>query len=127
MITIGFNQSSYEVSEGVGSLQVCVSSVLGVLEREVTVMMEFLSNTSLMEDVVTMEFEPLVFSEESSEICREVVVVNDELFEDDEQFFIQLVSEDSVVLFSIFNASITVINDDGMFKSVGLCLMNCLI
>ena len=117
MITIGFNQPSYEVLEDAGSLQVCVSSVPGVLEREVTVR---ISNISLMEDIVTTQFEPLVFSEESSEICREIIVLNDELFENDEQFFIELVSEDTVVLFSIFNASITVINEDGMFI---LCLV----
>ena len=96
----------------------CVSVLSGELQRNINVTIQFLPATGLTEDIAETVIEPLVFSELVTRICREVVLVEDEMFEEAETYFIELVTEEESSVVSLDSgiraASITILNDDGM-------------
>ena len=118
VVSIGLDQPAYAAPEDSGPIPVCVSVLSGELQRNINVTIQFLPATGLTEDIAETVIEPLVFSELVTRICREVVLVEDEMFEEAETYFIELVTEEESSVVSLDSgiraASITILNDDGM-------------
>ena len=113
-IVVGLVMPTDRVTEDSGPLLICAAIEVGELERDLVVMMTVELDTASPDDL-DMELQPFYFSEESAEVCRNVSISDDSLFEEDETFFIDLLSveEDSAVSFTTSRGMFTILNDDG--------------
>lgn len=123
VVIIGLQQSNYEIPENDGPLLVCAMIESGELKINIHVQMEVLIGSASLEDVVA-ELEPLTFSPQRDVVCRNVTIMNDLLFEENEVFSIDLQSnENGTVHFSTSMANITILNDDGMYHITLHCIV----
>lgn len=115
VVRIGLNQTTYMVTEN-EQLQICASLVTGQLERDIVVLVTFTPSTASSQDFnFNQASQTLLFSQQSTQLCYDVEIVDDELFEDSETFFVGLQTDESggVVRFTISSASVIIISDDG--------------
>ena len=109
----------YSVGENDDIVQISASLVQGELQRPVEVLFSTLSGTATSEDPkdfqslqsVVLLFDELLIRNEVF-----VIIINDNIFEDEERFFALLVTNDADVDFGDNNATITIV-DDGDGKS----------
>ena len=109
----------YSVGENDGTVQIS-ASLQGELQRPVEVLFSTQSGTATSEDPkdfqslqggLALQFDELLIQNQVS-----VTIINDNIFEDEERFFVLLITNDAFVDFGNNNATIAIV-DDGDGKS----------
>ena len=111
--------TTFVVTEGDdASIEVCVRVFEGVVERNAIVTLQTMDGTALSQGAEP-DYEPLtvqlIFTPNMTEICRNVVIVNDVYYESDENFILQLstVDPDIELILSNNKGMITIKDDEG--------------
>ena len=109
--------TTFVVTEGDdASIEVCARVFEGVVERNAVVTLQTMDGTALSQGTEP-DYEPLTvqltFTPSMTEICRNVVIVNDVYYESDENFTLQLSTVDpDIELILSNNKGIITIKDD---------------
>ena len=111
--------TTFVVTEGDdASIEVCARVFEGVVERNAVVTLQSMDGTALSQGAEP-DYEPLTiqltFTPSMTEICRNVVIVNDVYYESDENFILQLstVDPDIELILSNNKGIITIKDDEG--------------
>lgn len=120
-LSIGLVQDTYTVAENEQQVQLCASIVSGQLERNVEVSVTFTPNTASIGEFSQVS-QTLTFSGQNTLLCFNVEIVDDQFFEDDETFFANLETLESVefVQFATSRAEVVITNDDGNYCNTGI-------
>ena len=131
---MGWEQSSYETSEAAGSVTVC-ANLTGQIERSVSVTAASTDGTATGGELAmllyyvcgfTLSFcstapadytavlAPLEFTALNADQpqCIDIAITNDNVLENDENFVLQLSTEDTAVDLSPSSTTVTITNDD---------------
>ena len=118
-VTISFDRGMYSVGENNGTVQIS-ASLQGQLQRPVEVLFSTQSGTATSEDPkdfqslqggLALQFDELLIQNQVS-----VTIINDNILEGEERFFVLLITNDAFVDFGNNNATIIIV-DDGDGKS----------
>lgn len=124
--TLSYEFSSYSVDEDVGVLELNIVLVEGNLERNISLAV---STTDLdahsAEDFALLMDAAIMFSDGTragDKLKVNVKVIDDQLVEHDEQFWVNITSEDEHVQFVTKAAQITIIDNDGESKCMAVAV-----
>ena len=116
-VTIGLTETVFEVIEGDGVLvEVCARVRDGELEREAEVILQTVEGSAVSQGI-----EPdyqaltarLTFTSTITKICRNITIINDVFYEDQESFSVRLTTEDPDVAVDPDTGTITILDRDG--------------
>ncbi|MCG8621557.1 MAG: hypothetical protein MJE68_06095 [Proteobacteria bacterium] len=114
--TLSYEFSSYSANEDVGVLELSIVLVEGNLERNIFLIISAIDlDAHAVEDFAILDA-AVMFpdgSQAGDKLKVNVKVVDDQLVEHDEQFWMEISSEDERVQFVTKAAQITIINNDG--------------
>ena len=123
--TLSYEFSSYTVDENDGILELSITLVEGTLERNISIALSTMDmDARSFEDFALLE-SALTFSTGSSagdEQKTNVKIIDDQLVELDEKFWMEITSEDDAVQLAAKSAQITIIDNDGKYSS---CIVSC--
>ena len=124
--TLSYEFSSYSVNEDVGVLDLSITLVEGNLQQNISITISTMDlDAHSVEDFALMDT-ALTFPDGSiagDELKVSVKVIDDQLVELDEQFWVEITSEDERVQFVTKAAKITVIDNDGKCMEVVIYTM----
>lgn len=138
-IVIGFERTEYNVAEG-GQTEVCAVLTSGTLEKEVLVSVDssdgtangtcatthsyFVIDTDATIFLVGTDYnavsETLTFDENTSRACFFTSAVDDDLFEDDEDYRLTLTSDEPGLTLNPDEATVTIPNTDREYNLLPL-------
>lgn len=114
--TLSYEFSSYSTDEDVGVLELSIVLVEGNLERNISLTISTMDmDAHAVEDFGALDA-AVVFpdgSQAGDKLKVNVKVVDDQLVEHDEQFWMEISSEDKRVQFVTNAAQITIVDNDG--------------
>ena len=115
-ITIGLTNTTFVVTEGDGAfVEVCARVFEGMLERNAVVTLQTMDGTALSQGAEP-DYEPLTvqltFTPSMTEICRNVVIVNDVYYEDPEDLTVGLTTDEPNVMLMPDTGTITIVDDE---------------
>ena len=107
----------FVVTEGDGAfVEVCARVFEGVVERNSVVTLQTMDGTALSQGAEP-DYEPLTaqltFTPSMTEICRNVVIVNDVYYEDPEDLTVGLTTLDTAVLLTPDMGTVTIMDEEG--------------
>ena len=112
MVSVGFEQLSYDVNENGGTVQVC-AVITGEIESNVIVDLQTSDGTAEASRDYTALNTELTFVAPSTRACQDINILNDQLYEVDENFFGELTSSNSrVVVITARRRTTVEINDE---------------
>ena len=115
-ITIGLTNTTFVVTEGDGAfVEVCARVFEGMLERNAVVTLQTMDSTALSQgaepDYESLTVQ-LTFTPSMTEICRNVVIVNDVYYEDPEDLTVGLTTDEPNVMLMPDTGTITIVDDE---------------
>ena len=112
-IMVGFQQPMYEVNENGLQVEVCAVIVTGEIAANVEISLETADNSALAGSDYAALTTILTFVAPSTRACENINIINDQIYEIDETFFGQLMSDDTRVLIIPARQQTTIeINDE---------------
>ena len=102
----------YEVNENGVQVEVCAVIVSGDSAADVMISLETADDSALAGDDYTALSTTLTFVTPSTRTCENVDIINDQIYEIDETFFGQLMSDDSRVVIIPARQQTTIEIDD---------------
>ena len=119
--TLSYEFSSYSVNEDVGVLELSITLVEGNLERNISITVSTIDlDAHSVEDFAVLDT-ALTFPDGSragDKLKVNVKVIDDQLVELDEEFWVEITSEDERVQFVAKAAKITIIDNDGKYMKI---------
>ena len=119
--TLSYEFSSYSVNEDVGVLELSITLVEGNLERNISITVSTIDlDAHSVEDFAVLDM-ALTFPDGSragDKLKVNVKVIDDQLVELDEEFWVEITSEDEHVQFVAKAAKITIIDNDGKYMKI---------
>ena len=108
--------TTFVVTEGDGAfVEVCARVFEGMLERNAVVTLQTMDGTALSQGAEP-DYEPLTvqltFTPSMTEICRNVVIVNDVYYEDPEDLTVGLTTDEPNVMLMPDTGTITIVDDE---------------
>ena len=115
-ITIGIEFTNYTVNERDSRVQVCVT-LNGILERTVYLSLTTADNSATSRDPrdFTALSDELQFNQNTSTLCINISISNDNKVEYSENFMVGISGNDSDVDYGTRHSTVTVIDDDKAF------------
>ena len=116
-IVVGLTNTTFLVTEGPGAfVEVCARVFEGMLERNAIVTLLTMDGTALSQgaepDYVSLSVE-LTFTPSMTEICQNVMITNDDYYEDPEDLTVRLTTVDPDVTLMPDMGTITIVDDEG--------------
>ena len=113
-IVVGLTNTTFLVTEGPGALvEVCARVFEGMLERNAIVTLQTMDGTALSPgDYQSLTVE-LTFTPSMTEICQNVMITNDNNYEDPEDLTVGLTTIDPAVTLMPDMGTITIVDDEG--------------
>lgn len=109
---VGFNQSTYSVTEAQGNVQVCVILESNApIEKSITVTPVIIPWSATVDDFTAEENIQLNFLEVGVQ-CFEISIVDDQLLEDTERLSVVLVPSDPKVNVTQRSATVIIIDSE---------------
>ena len=115
-MTIGLTETVFTVTEGVGvQVEICAMVFSGQLERNAVVTLETIDGSAVSQgaelDYQTLSVQ-LTFTDTMSRVCRNVTIVNNNFYEDPENFDVRLTTLDEDVDLNPDMGTVTILDDD---------------
>ena len=114
---IGLTETVFEVLEGDGVLvEVCARIFSGELERDAVVILQTEDGSAVSQGAAEPDFESLsvelTFTPSINELCSNVTIINNQLYEDPETFDVSLITTDQDVTLSPDMGTVTILDED---------------
>ena len=118
-ITVGLTNTTFVVTEGDGVfVEVCARVFNGQLERNAVVTLQTMDDSAVSQGT-ELDYQSLTvqltFTPNMTEICRNVVLINDVFYEDPEQLTVRLTTVDPDVVFMPDEGTITILDKEGWY------------
>ena len=115
-IVVGLTNTTFLITEGPGALiEVCARVFEGMLERNAIVTLQTMDGTAVFHaiesDYVSLSVE-LTFTPSMTEICQNIMITNDNSFEDPEDLTVQLTTVDPAINLIPNMGTITIVDDE---------------
>ena len=118
-ITVGLTNTTFVVTEGDGVfVEVCARVFNGQLERNAVVTLQTMDDSAVSQGT-ELDYQSLTvqltFTPNMTEICRNVILINDVFYEDPEQLTVRLTTVDPDVVFMPDEGTITILDKEGWY------------
>ena len=109
--------TTFLVTEGAGAfVEVCARVFEGMLERDAIVTLQTMDGTAVSQgaepDYQSLTVQ-LTFTPSMTEICQNVMIINDDYYEDPEDLTVRLTTVDPAVTLMPDMGTITIVDDEG--------------
>ena len=109
--------TTFVVTEGDGAfVEVCARVFDGMLERNAVVTLQTMDGSAVSQgtepDYQSLSVQ-LTFTPSMTEICQNVIIINDEFYEDPEDLTVRLTTEDPDVMLMPDMGTITILDEEG--------------
>lgn len=109
-VAIGFEDSSYYVTENENQIEVCIVLRTGHLDRSVSLVLSTHSKSAhAPRDYTEVMFETMF---NGARTCIDIIIVDDNIVEDNELFLLILNSTDVSVMFNLPIIAVTIVDND---------------
>jgi hypothetical protein len=118
VIVVGLTNTTFLVTEGVGAfVEICTRVFDGELERNVILTLQTIDSTAVSQgaepDYQSLSVQ-LTFTPSMTEICQNVMITNDDNYEDPEDLTVWLTTVDPDVILDPDMGTITIVDGEGL-------------